>query len=178
MINAGAGKNEHPSQSLLDLMTIKQHFKKFQDLNVLIVGDIISSRVAKSNLRAFKKLGINAMLSGPDEWMPREEEFKNFPRVELNQGLKNCDVVILLRIQKERHETFDLNEKEYHQKFGLNLNNVKFLNKNSIIMHPAPINHNIEIASELIEHSQSRIFKQMENGVWTRMSIFEWLTKD
>jgi aspartate carbamoyltransferase catalytic subunit len=176
IINAGAGKIEHPSQSLLDLFTIQQEFGAFDNLTITICGDITSSRVAKSNLKAFHKLGIKVNLCGPQILMPDESKLSNNQRIcSLDEAIKDTDVLMLLRVQHERHETFELDTKNYNEAYGLNYHRLKKLKPEAIIMHPGPVNRNVEILSELVEHQQSRIFKQMHNGVFTRMAILDWL---
>lgn len=176
IINAGAGKFEHPSQSLLDLFTIKEEFKTFNNLTVTICGDINSSRVAKSNIKAFEKLGVKVLLCGPELLLPNESNLPAHCSIaNLDQAISQSDVVMFLRVQHERHEAFELDIKNYNADFGLNNQRVKRLKPEAIIMHPGPVNRDIEILSDLVEHPQSRIFKQIENGVFTRMAILDWL---
>ncbi|WP_453997068.1 aspartate carbamoyltransferase catalytic subunit [Bacillus nitroreducens] len=172
IVNAGDGCGHHPTQSLLDLLTIKQEFKRFKDLNVLIVGDISHSRVARSNAQSLTRLGANVYFSAPLEWQDQTTPYGMY--VDLDEGLKEADVVMLLRIQHERHKfAMDLTKEDYHQQYGLTIKRSENMKKNSIIMHPAPINRGVEIANELIEAPQSRIFKQMENGVFVRMAVLK-----
>lgn len=176
IINAGAGKFEHPSQSLLDLYTIQQEFNGFENLTITICGDIASSRVAKSNLKAFEKLGIKVNLCGPQILMPPKNELGNKQRnCSLDEAIKETDVLMFLRVQHERHETFELDTSNYNEAYGLNHQRLQQLSPTAIIMHPGPVNRDVEILSELVEHQQSRIFKQMHNGVFTRMAILDWL---
>ncbi|WP_077617756.1 aspartate carbamoyltransferase catalytic subunit [Bacillus sinesaloumensis] len=172
IINAGDGCGHHPTQSLLDLLTIKQEFNRFKDLNILIVGDIRHSRVARSNAESLTRLGANVHFSAPVEWQDYTNPYGTY--VDLDEGLKEADVVMLLRIQHERHEaSMGLTKEEYHKQYGLTNNRGKNLKRGSIIMHPAPINRGVEIASELVESQESRIFKQMENGVFIRMAVLK-----
>ena len=176
VINAGAGKNEHPTQSLLDLFTIQQEFKKLAGLTVAICGDISSSRVAKSNMRAFEKLGINSLLCGPEELLPQKNELTNGQEiVELDEAVKRADVVMFLRVQHERHEMFELPTEGYNESYGLNDKRLKKMKKNAIIMHPGPVNRGVEILDHLVECERSRIFKQVENGVYARMAAIDWI---
>lgn len=169
IINAGAGTGEHPTQCLLDLLTIKQEFQTFKDLNVAIVGDIRHSRVAHSNYDALTRLGANVVFSGPKEWQDDKGMF-----VPMDEAVLEADVVMLLRIQHERHDGQMGNSKEeYHQAYGLTIEREKKMQKHSIIMHPAPVNRDVEIASELVECDRSRIFKQMQNGVYARMAVLK-----
>ena len=172
IINAGDGCGHHPTQSLLDLLTIKQEFARFQDLNVLIVGDIRHSRVARSNAEVLTRLGANVRFSAPLEW--QDDTNPNGEYVDLDKGIREADVVMLLRIQHERHESsMGLTKEEYHEQYGLTIMRSKNMKKGSIVMHPAPINRGVEIASELVEAQNSRIFKQMENGVFVRMAVLK-----
>lgn len=176
IINGGAGKKEHPSQSLLDLFTIKQEFKSLEGLTITICGDILSSRVAQSNIQALKKFGVKVLLCGPKELLPEKNNLEeNCEISSIDEALKVSDVAMFLRIQHERHHLVELNIESYNKEFGLNDDRMKLLNNKAIIMHPGPFNRNIEIASHLIESNQSRIFKQMENGVYTRMALLEWI---
>ncbi len=176
IVNAGAGKFEHPSQSLLDLFTIKEEFKKLTDLTVTICGDINSSRVAKSNISLFKKMGIKVLLCGPESLLPPPQKLEDNCQVStLKEAAKVSDVLMFLRVQHERHQAFELSIENYNNEFGLNHNIINLMPTNSIVMHPAPVNRGVEILDELVEHPKSRIFKQMENGVYTRMAILDWL---
>ncbi|WP_458415297.1 aspartate carbamoyltransferase catalytic subunit [Schinkia sp. CFF1] len=169
VINAGAGSGEHPTQCLLDLLTIKQEFQAFKDLNVAIIGDIRHSRVAHSDYDALTRLGANVVFSGPKEWQDNTGEF-----VSIDEAVREADVLMLLRIQHERHEGHMGNSKEdYHQAYGLTIEREKMMKPRSIIMHPAPVNRGVEIANELVECERSRIFKQMQNGVFARMAAIK-----
>lgn len=167
VINAGDGCGQHPTQCLLDLMTIKEEFGVFEGLNVAIIGDLRHSRVARSNVEILGKLGANILLAGPEEWKDSSLEGTY---VTVDEAVKKADVVMLLRIQLERHEK-DEDLRAYHEQYGLTIEREKNMKKGSIIMHPAPVNRGVEIADELVECSRSRIFKQMENGVYIRMSV-------
>lgn len=173
LLNAGAGKNEHPSQGLLDLLTLTQEFGKLQGLHIAICGDIKHSRVAGSMMVAAEKFGMTISLCGPEELIPQvDKPFIN--QASFDDILPKVDAVMMLRVQLERHESLELNAKDYCEKFGLTLSRVKKMKKEAIIMHPGPFNRGVEIADEVVEHSQSRIFKQMNNGVSARMAILEW----
>lgn len=167
ILNAGDGTGNHPTQSLLDLLTIRQEFEKFEGLKVVIVGDIKHSRVAHTNFKVMKKLGMEVYTSGPEEY--REEGF-NF--VEFDEIIGKVDVVMLLRVQHERHsEKMHETVEEYHNAYGLNKKRVEQMKDGSIIMHPAPFNRNVEIADDVVECEKSRIFKQVQNGVFVRMAL-------
>lgn len=167
IINGGDGKKDHPTQSLLDLMTIKEEFGKFEDLKILIAGDIKHSRVAHSNIRTMKRLGMHVYTAGPEEFRDEDLEFVDF-----NKMIPKVDVIMLLRIQRERlEESMKISTEEYNKQFGLTMERVNKMKDNAIIMHPAPFNRNVEISDDVIECSKSRIFKQMENGVFVRMEL-------
>lgn len=172
IINGGDGIGNHPSQNLLDLMTIRQEFGKFKGLKIGIVGDVKHSRVANSNAEVLRKLGAKVYFSGPEKWFD-EGAIINGTYLSIDQLVKEVDVLMLLRIQHERHdeEKGKFNVEKYHKKFGLTKDREKKMKKNAIIMHPAPINRGVEIDTDLVESSKSRIFKQMENGVFARMAI-------
>lgn len=173
VINAGDGTGNHPSQTLLDLMTIKQEFGKFEDLKVAIVGDVKHSRVANSVSDALRKLGSKVYLSGPREWFD-EGSLMNGTYRDLDGLIEEIDVLMLLRIQHERHDKkSSYTAEEYLRKYGLNKEREQKMKASSIIMHPAPINRGVEIDSDLVECSRSRIFKQMENGIFARMAILK-----
>ena len=173
IINGGDGTGEHPSQTILDLMTIQQEFDSFENLKVAIVGDIKHSRVANSTSTALKKLGAKIYFSGPREWFEEDNKvYGNFK--DLDQIISEIDVLMLLRIQHERHENqSQFSPKEYLHQYGLTKEREQKMKKSAIIMHPAPINRGVEIDSDLVECSRSRIFKQMENGVFARMAILK-----
>ncbi len=169
IINAGDGSGSHPSQCLLDLMTIKEEFGKFENINILIVGDLLHSRVASSNKYTLEMLGANVKCSGPKEWMR-----DNSSCVPLDEGVKWADVVMLLRVQKERGASLtNMSDEEYLDKYGLNKQRYEMLKSHAIIMHPAPVNRGIEIDSSLVEAKKSRIFKQMQNGMSMRKAIIK-----
>ena len=167
IINGGDGKQDHPTQTLLDLMTIKEEYGKFEGLKVLIVGDIKHSRVAHSNIRTMKRLGMEVYTAGPEEFRDEDLEFVNFEKM-----IPEVDVVMLLRIQRERlEEEMKISIEEYNKNYGLTIDKVNKMKQNAIIMHPAPFNRNIEISDDVVECSKSRIFPQMTNGVFVRMAI-------
>lgn len=173
IINGGDGKGNHPSQTLLDLMTIHQEFGKFKGLKTGIVGDVKHSRVANSNAVALRKLGAKVYFSGPEKWFD-EGAIINGTYLSIDDLIKEVDVLMLLRIQHERHdEKMKISLNNYHKKFGLTLDREKTMKKNAIIMHPAPINRGVEIHDDLVESPRSRIFQQMKNGVFARMAILK-----
>lgn len=178
IINGGDGKGHHPTQSILDLMTIHQEFGKFEGLKIGIVGDVKHSRVANSNAEALRKLGAKVYFSGPSAWF-NEGEIINGTYPSLDELIKEVDVLMLLRIQHERHgEKMKISLDTYHKKYGLTKEREKKMKENAIIMHPAPINRGVEIDDDLVECERSRIFKQMENGVYARMAIIKDALRD
>lgn len=169
IINAGDGTGDHPSQNLLDLLTIYDEFKHFDGLKVLIAGDISHSRVAHGNVKIMERLGMKCYISGPKEFMDSTAEY-----IEFDEGVKTCDVVMMLRIQRERDAHLEsLTDEEYNQKYGLNKERVAQMKPNAIIMHPAPFNRNVELSHDVVECEKSRIFKQIQNGVYARMAILK-----
>lgn len=178
ILNAGDGCGHHPTQSLLDLLTIQQEFGGFKGLKVAIIGDIRHSRVARSNADTLKRLGAKVVFSGPKEWFD-EGLLENGIYEEVDKAMESSDVVMLLRIQHERHEENGIFTKEqYHRQYGLTIEREKKMKPGSIIMHPAPVNRNVEIADSLVQCERSRIFKQMENGVFVRMAVLRRALED
>lgn len=172
LINAGDGNNEHPTQALLDLYTMSKNFGELKGLKVSIIGDIMHSRVARSNLWGLTKMGAQVQFCAPDNMKaPELAEFA--PYVTMEEALK-ADVVMMLRVQLERHASGILQSAdEYRKQFGLTEERAAKLDKNTIIMHPAPVNRNVEIDDAVVESDKSRIFPQMANGVPVRMAVIE-----
>lgn len=169
IINAGDGAGQHPSQSLLDLYTIFKEFGKFRGINVTISGDVSHSRVAKSDAIALKRLGANVNFVCPPSWQGEFKAHHNWDEL-----LENSDVIMLLRVQHERNATYEgFTVESYREQYGLTVSREKRMKKDAIIMHPAPINRDVEIDSALVEHKRSRIFAQMKNGLFIRMAILE-----
>ena len=166
LINAGDGTGNHPSQSLLDLVTIYEQFNKFDNLNIAIVGDILHSRVAHGNLKVMERLGMNTYISGPKEFMDNSSKFIPF-----KDAISEMDIIMLLRIQRERNAKKSMSDSEYLENYGLTMDKVNAMKKDAIIMHPAPFNRNVEIADDVVECPKSKIFTQMNNGVYARCSI-------
>ncbi|QTN12324.1 aspartate carbamoyltransferase catalytic subunit [Mammaliicoccus vitulinus] len=168
VLNGGDGSGQHPTQCLLDLMTIYEEYGYFEGLKILISGDIKNSRVARSNAEALTKLGAEVVFSAPDQW---KSDFSNVPYVNIDDVIEEIDVCMLLRVQNERHESgTTFNTEKYHEAYGLTMERYEKLPDQAIVMHPAPVNRGVEIDSSLVESSKSRIFKQMENGVFIRMA--------
>ena len=173
IINGGDGSGQHPTQCLLDLMTIYEEFGGFEGLKVAIWGGITHSRVAKSNMQLLNRLGAEIYFSGPEEWY--DHQFDVYGQyVPLDEIVEKVDVMMLLRVQHERHDGKESFSKEgYHLEYGLTNERATRLQKHAIIMHPAPVNRDVELADELVESLQSRIVAQMSNGVFMRMAILE-----
>ncbi len=178
LINAGDGSNEHPSQTLLDLLTIQQHQPQFEKLRIAIVGDIIHSRVAYSLLKALKLLNTQDIrLIGPEKLLPKEplgSHIKLFDSLE--EGLAEVDVIMTLRLQRERMGSTHLPLLDhYAENYCLNSERLSYAKANAIVMHPGPINRDMEITSEVAGGPQSVILKQVHNGVLARMAILDYL---
>lgn len=180
IINAGDGTHEHPTQALLDMMTILEHKETIKDLNIAIIGDIAHSRVARSNIYGLSTLGANVRICGPQTMIPRYvERLGSNVKVFNNtfDAIKDADVVMMLRIQKERmpKHLFPSN-REYAMKFGLNRENVKNARHDAIIMHPGPINRGVEMSPDIADCERSVILEQVNNGVAVRMALIYLLT--
>jgi len=181
IINAGAGANEHPTQGLLDLLTIRQQFNTIAGLKVAIIGDVKYSRVANSNMIALSKYNAEILLAGPQSLLP--EHLMTMPNVQftsVDQAVAEADVIMMLRVQRERHplkQNFDWASEEgrraYLEEFGLTAKRFAQAKPHAVIMHPAPFNRDVEIESSLIEDPRSLIFKQVHNGVAIRMAVLE-----
>ncbi|SIO13943.1 aspartate carbamoyltransferase [Carnobacterium alterfunditum] len=173
IINGGDGTGQHPSQCLLDLMTIYEEYGHFDGLKIAIVGDLKHSRVAKSNMTMLKRLGAEVFFSGPDQWIDGSfSEYGNY--LAIDDLVSEVDVVMLLRVQHERHETHEtVSIETYLDNYGLNETREKKMKPAAIIMHPAPVNRDVELESSLVECDRSRIVTQMSNGVYARMAILE-----
>ncbi|UIO45406.1 aspartate carbamoyltransferase catalytic subunit [Brevibacillus brevis] len=177
LINAGDGTNEHPTQCLLDLLTMKRQFGKLSGLTVAIIGDLRHSRVLGSHLHALPKLGVNLLLSGPTTMMPAHIP-QGVKIVEMEEAVQTADVVMMLRVQLERHaESLYLSKEEYHKAHGLTLERAKMMKSGAVIMHPAPVNRGVEIHTDLVECETSLIQTQVTNGVAARMAVLETLLK-
>lgn len=173
VINAGDGSHEHPTQALLDAFTIRQVKKNFKDLRVIIVGDILHSRVARSNIFCLNKLGSRVILSGPPSLLPAE--FKKFGvDIDFNfdRAIEGADVIMMLRIQLERQQrNYFPSLREYRNLYSLTRKRFRKAKRNAIIMHPGPINRGVEISAEMADSTKSVILKQVENGIAVRMAI-------
>lgn len=175
IINSGDGTGQHPSQSLLDLMTIYEHFGSFDGLKVGIIGDLSHSRVAHSNAEILTRLGASVCFGGLDSWYT--PEFAEIgPHMSVDELCQEMDVVMLLRVQHERlsaEENKNFSKADYFEKYGLDMNRVNMMKPDAMIMHPAPVNRGAEIADDVVECDKSYIFPQMANGVFMRMAMIE-----
>lgn len=173
VINAGDGTHEHPTQGLLDLLTIREHKSKFDNLNVTIIGDILHSRVARSNFWGLKTMGANVTLCAPSTLLPREfESFGARLETKIENALEGADVVMMLRLQNERMDGVYLpGAREYSMLYGLNAKRLKLARPDAIVMHPGPMNRGVEISDEIADGEKSVILNQVTNGVATRMAL-------
>ena len=173
IVNAGDGAHEHPTQALLDSFSIRENFGEVQGKKVVIVGDILHSRVALSNIYALQKQGAEVMVCGPATLIPK---FIGSLGVKVEHNLQKaldwCDVANMLRIQLERQDSkFFPSIREYTMQYGLTMRHLNNLKKEIIVMHPGPINRGVEITSEVADSEQSIILNQVENGVAVRMAV-------
>ena len=176
IVNAGDGANEHPTQALLDAMTIREHKGKIEGLEVAIVGDILHSRVARSNIHLMTKLGAKVRVAGPGTLVPSAFQFlvENgltvCPNVE--EAIRDADVVMILRIQRERQDSaYFPTLREYAIHYGLTNERLDLAKKDAIVLHPGPMNRGIEIASDVADSSRSLILDQVKYGVAVRMAV-------
>ncbi len=178
IINAGDGAHEHPTQALLDSFSIKEKLGSLKGKKIAIIGDILHSRVAISNIYSLQKLGAEVMLCGPKTLMPKFiSEFGVMIENDIKKALKWCDVANVLRIQLERQEIkYFPSLREYSLYFGINKKLLDKINKDIIIMHPGPINRGIEISSDVADSKNSIILNQVENGVAIRMAVMYLLS--
>jgi aspartate carbamoyltransferase catalytic subunit len=173
IINAGDGTHEHPTQALLDAFTIKEEKKRLKGLKVVIVGDILHSRVARSNVFLLNKMGAKAVLVGPPGLVPSEMAHLG-AKIDHNmdRAVKNADVIMMLRIQLERQQkNYFPSIREYRHLYSLTPKRFETAHKNAIIMHPGPINRDVEISTQLADSIKSVILKQVENGIAVRMAV-------
>jgi aspartate carbamoyltransferase catalytic subunit len=173
VINAGDGTNEHPTKALLDLFTIREKKNVISGLNVAIVGDILHSRVAKSNIYAFRKLGANVRLIGPPTLVPPYlKDLGTEVFSDMRSGLKDADIIMMLRIQMERQgKGFFPTTEEYFRNWGLTPERLSMAKKDAIVMHPGPMNRGVEISSDVADGRKSVILEQVTNGLAVRMAV-------
>ncbi|MDO8426997.1 MAG: aspartate carbamoyltransferase catalytic subunit [Deltaproteobacteria bacterium] len=174
VVNAGDGAHEHPSQALLDMLTVRERKGKIAGLKIAIIGDIAHSRVARSNIYGFTKLGAEVMVAGPPTMMPAGIEGLGCrATTDMDTALRGADVIMMLRIQLERQkESFFPTVREYSMVYGLDEAKLKKAKEDVIILHPGPINRGVEISSEVADGPYSLILDQVTNGVAVRMAIF------
>jgi aspartate carbamoyltransferase catalytic subunit len=178
VISGGAGSLSHPTQGLLDALTVKQHLGRIEGLSIAIVGDVKHSRVARSAAQIFTALGAgDVRLVAPAGLMPTPAEFTGCSRFDsFDQGIENCDVVMMLRIQKERMAAAAIpDEARYFQEWGLTQERLRRAKPGALVMHPQPMNRGVEIASDVADGAQSVIRDQVRNGVAVRMAVLETL---
>ena len=173
VINAGDGMHAHPTQALLDLMTVREKKGRIKGLQIAIIGDISHSRVARSNCAAFTKMGARVVLAGPPTMIPKGIESPGVSVAgNMHEAIKKADVIMMLRLQKERQKSFLFStEREYSKVYGLTKEKLKKVNNDVIIMHPGPVNRGLEIASDVVDSGRSVILDQVANGVAVRMAL-------
>ena len=179
IVNAGDGVNEHPTQGLLDALSMKEKFGKLEGLKVAIVGDIMHSRVAMSNIYLLNKMGARVTVCGPPTLIPKHmrESFDVEVNYNLKETLEWCDVANVLRIQLERqNQVLFSSLREYNIAYGVKRNLLDSLNKEIVVMHPGPINRGVELDSDVADSKQSLILQQVENGVAVRMAVLYLLS--
>jgi len=178
VINAGDGAHEHPTQALLDAFTLRERLEELSGLSVLIVGDVLHSRVARSNIFLLNKMGASVRVCGPRTMMPHNIEqlgVEYVPRLE--EAVHGVDVIMMLRIQKERQQgTRFPNEREYARFFGLNRRVLQYARDDVLIMHPGPVNRGVEISPDIMSMPDSIILDQVTSGVAVRMALMYLLT--
>jgi aspartate carbamoyltransferase catalytic subunit len=177
VINAGDGSHEHPTQAILDTLTILRHKKTIQGLKVAICGDILHSRVARSNIILLSMLGANISIVAPETLLPRYiNAYKVKIFKDMKEGIRDADVVMMLRLQNERMQSSYIpSAREYFRFYGLDEEKLSFAKKNAIVMHPGPMNRGVEIDTSVADNVQSVIKDQVEMGVASRMAILEIL---
>lgn len=173
VINAGDGTHEHPTQGLLDTYSINEKLGSVDNKRVLILGDVLHSRVALSNIFALKLLGAKIKVCGPKSLIPKFiQNFDVNYEPNLEKALSWCDAVNILRVQNERmNETYFPSLREYHNLYGIKLSSIKTLRKEILILHPGPINRGVEITSEVLDNKKTIVLDQVENGVAIRMAV-------
>jgi len=179
IVNAGDGINEHPTQALLDAFSIIEHYGTLEGRKVLLIGDIMHSRVALSNIYLLKKMGAEVMVSGPPTLIPKyiQQAFDIQVEYNLQKALQWCDVANVLRIQLERqNQVLFSSLREYNLSYGVSQKRLAGIDKEILIMHPGPINRGVEIDSDVADSKQSVILKQVENGVAVRMAVLYLLS--
>ncbi len=174
VVNAGDGMHAHPTQALLDMMTVREIKKDISNLKVAIIGDIAHSRVARSNIVGFNRMGASVTIAGPPTMIPAGiEQLGTSVAKSVDEAIEDADVIMMLRIQKERQKNFLMpSEREYAVRYGLNRMRLRRIKPDALIMHPGPINRGVEIAPEAADGPHSIILEQVTNGVALRMAVF------
>ena len=178
ILNAGDGAHAHPTQALLDVLTMREYIDTFEGLSVSIIGDITHSRVARSNVQALTTLGANVTLCGPATMLPVQmaEAMDVRTTTELDAALADCDIAMALRIQMERQdEGLFPSIREYHMQFGITPEHLR-RHPDLLIMHPGPVNRGVELANEVVDHERAIILSQVTNGVALRMAVLYLLS--
>lgn len=178
IVNAGDGESDHPTQGLLDSFTLLKHFGTLKGLKLCIVGDILHSRVARSNIALLKKQGVNVSISAPAELLPNNELIDGLDVYSnIDEAIVNVDVIMLLRVQKERMKSNVIKSNEdYHKKYGMNIK--RFERKPElVIMHPGPVNYGVELDMEVIKYPNCLIQTQVKYGVYIRMAVLSLLSE-
>ncbi len=180
IVNAGDGMNEHPTQALLDMMTIREKYGSFEGLKVAVLGDVKHSRVARSDIYALSKLGAKVTVCAPPTLMPTDiEKLGVEVTTDADYTVKDADVVMGLRIQLERQKSgLFPSVREYHKLFGIDPRRVALAKDGAIVMHPGPVNRGVELAASVADGSQSVIQEQVTNGVCVRMAVLDMLTNE
>ncbi len=173
VINAGDGMHEHPTQALLDLMTIRHHFKRVEGLRIAIIGDILHSRVARSDLWGMTTMGADVVMCGPPTLLPKHTEtFPGTWTTDINEALDGADVVYALRIQRERQESgLFPSIREYTQTYGITTERMKLAKPHAVVMHPGPVNRGWELSDDVVDADNSLILRQVTHGVAVRMAV-------
>lgn len=179
IVNAGDGMNEHPTQALLDMMTIQETKGDFKGLRVAIIGDVKHSRVARSNIYGLKKLGADIVLGGPSTLMPAEIDKMGVSVYnDIERAIQGADVVMGLRIQLERQKKGAFpTVREYHKYFGVDSKRLRLAASDAVVMHPGPVNRGVELSADVADCGQSVICNQVTNGVCVRMAVLKLLTE-
>ena len=180
VINAGDGSHEHPTQALLDALTIRRHKGRIEGLAVAICGDILHSRVARSNILLLNRLGARVRIVAPSTLLPVAAEHLGVEvSTDMNEGLKDCDIVMMLRLQMERmNGSFVPSAREYYRFFGLDEKKLARARPDALVMHPGPMNRGVEIDSMVADDNRSVIREQVEMGVAARMAVLDALSNE
>lgn len=173
VVNAGDGTNEHPTQALLDAMTMVEHFNTLK-LKVAIVGDIVHSRVARSLTEILNKFGAEVRMVGPKGFVPESFEGVSLIMNDLEEAIHDVDVIYALRIQKERLEESYPNVDDFFRTMQINSKTIELAPKHAVLMHPGPFNRNVEVSDDVVYSERSKILEQVKNGVFVRMAVLEY----